>query len=720
VSEYLKSVIPSDLMTDKHDYMTICEVLCYVEDRNTALKYISAGSGVDIRSVGYEEFVKCIRAKYNTNKSDDLEKKYLEMGCYLLITSGCDSSAIDYLSWLISYETSWFNIVQYKRLIADCMQRLSRYKSAKNILIQITSTVEEKLMIDKNKSLTEYILRKVEASSELPEYMLYLFKFTSQLFYSLGVTNNHLSNPAEAKSYLIQSLSIHRTLCEKKFLDCSARESKMTESIILNSLGTMYKGEGAHSTALEYYTKSLEMMKAVYGEHTNHSSIATSYGNIGDVHKQLGNYDTALEYYTKSMEMMKAVYSEHTNHSNIAIGYNNIGDVHKQLGDYDTALEYCTKSMEMMKAVYGEHTNHSSIAASYGNIGDVHTQLGNYDTALEYYTKSMEMDKAVYGEHTNHSSIASSYGNIGDVHRQLGNYDTALEYYTKSMEMMKAVYSEHTNHSDIAISYGNIGDVHKQLGNYDTALEYYTKSMEVNKAVYGEHTSHSSIASSYGNIGDVHRQLGNYDTALEYYTKSMEMMKAIYGEGSAHPNLAAVISPIIDIYLDYKRYEDCLSLCYTPVLSNQCLSKVLNGISADYIRSSNYRRTVQFLQIAISKAADHSIEQASNYHQMGKCYMLMSSYKKSWCWLYSALCLYQSFPKTREVSLSFGEVHLSISHLFLHTGHVTQSLEHCQRSLDKVNNIPDVNTNSTATYLKRDLLQLSDSLHLIKILTNHF
>jgi len=155
-------------------------------------------------------------------------------------------------------------------------------------------------------------------------------------------------------------------------------------------------------------------------------------------------------------------------------------------------------------------------------------------------------------------------------------------------------------------------------------------------------------------------------------------------------------------------------------LRNQCLSKVLNRISTEYIKSLNYRRAAQFLQIAISKAADHSMEQAHNYHQMSKWYMLMSSYKKSWCWLYSALCLYQSFPKTGDVIFSLGEVHLSISYLFLHTGHVTQSLEHCQRSLDNFNNLPDVNANSAIKYLKTHLLKLSDSLHLIKILTNHF
>jgi len=809
VSEYLKSVIPSDLVTDKNDYMTTCEVLCYVEDLNTALKCISAGSGVDIRSVGYEEFVKHIRAKYNTNKSDYLEQKYLKMCCYLLITSDCDDSAIEYLSWLISYEKSCHGVMLYKKLIADCMNRLSRYKSARSILIQIKFALEEELMIkETNKSLTEYILRKVEVSTNLPESVLNLFQFTSDLLHSLGVTNTHLSNLAEAEYYLMQSLTMHRVLCDKMFLH-DASGHKLVESRILNSLGIVHENRSENSTALECFTKSLELIKSVYGEHANHFTIAISYGKIGDVHSELSNYDTALKFYTMSMEMMKAVYGEHTNHSTMAVTYNNIGDVQKYLGNYNRALEYYTKSVEMMKAVYGENANHSSIAVSYGNIGDVHkqlgnydvalefyiksmekkkdlygehtkhpsmaisyskagdvhTKLGNYDAALEHYTKSMEMLKAVHGEHTNHSSIAISYGNIGNVHKQLGNYDTALEYYTKSLAMEKAVYGDHENHSSIAISYNNIGDVHKKLGNYDTALKYYTKSINMKKTVYGQHTNHPSIAICYGNIGNVHEQLGNYDTALEYYTKSLamekavygehtvhpdiatgygrigavhkhlgncdtalehytksiEMLKAAYGESSAHPNLADAISSIIGIYLEFNRYEDCLFLCDTPVVSNQCLSKVFNRISADYIRSSNYRRAAHFLQIAISKAADHSMEQAHNYHQMGRCYMLMSSYKNSWCWLYSALCLYQSFPKTREAILSLGEVHLSISHLLLHIGHVTQSLEHCQRSLENFNNLPDVNTNSSVIkHLKAEPLQLFDSLHLIKVLSNHF
>jgi len=718
VSGYLKLVIPSDLVTDKHDYMTICEVLCYVEDSNTALKYISAGSGVDIRSVGYEEFVKCIRSKYKTNKSDDLEKKYLKMCCYLLMTSANHNSAMEYLGILSIMEESKLHGLHYMKIIADCMNNLSRYQHAENILIQIKSTLEEELMIDKNTSLTEYILRKVEASSELPESLLSLFQLTYHVFHSLGRTYHHLSNLAEAKAYLGRSLIIYRQLSKKKFLG-NTKENKLMESVIMSWLADVYKDESRYSKAWKYYTESLKIQKAVYGEHTNCSDIALSNDNIGNVHIPLGNYDTALDYYTKSIKMFRAVYGEDRNHSHIASSYNNIGTAYEHLGNYDEALKNYNKALKMSEVVYGEHSNHPEIATSHKNLGKVHEHRGDYNGALKNFTESLQMEKAICGEHTNHSDIAISHAHIGDVHKQLGNYDTALEHYTTSLEMMIAVYGEHTNNSNIAISYNNIGIVHRQQGNYGKALEYHNNSLKMTKSIHGEHTNHPDIAISHAYIGDVHKQLGNYDTALEHYTKSMEMMRAVYGEGSAHPNLVTVISSIIDIYSEYKRYEDCLFLCYTPVLNNQCLSKVLNSISADYIRSSNYRIAAQFLQIAISKAVDHSMEQADNYHQMGKLYMLMSSYERSWCWLYSALCLYQSFHNTRDVIISLGEVHLFISYLFLHTGHVTQCFEHCQRSLENFNKLPDVNTNSVIKRKKTELLQLSDSLHLIKVLENH-
>jgi len=146
--------------------------------------------------------------------------------------------------------------------------------------------------------------------------MLYLFQLTSYLFQSLGNANMHLSNLTEAKSYLMQSLSLRRILLEKNTL-YTAIENMIGESMILGNLGNVYMREGQNNTALEYYTKSMEMMKIVYGENVNQCNIAINYDNIGNVHMTLGNYDTALECYTKSLKIKKDVYGEDSAHPDL-------------------------------------------------------------------------------------------------------------------------------------------------------------------------------------------------------------------------------------------------------------------------------------------------------------------------------------------------------------------------------------------------------------------
>jgi len=69
------------------------------------------------------------------------------------------------------------------------MNKLNKHNSAKDFLIQTKSTLEEELMIDKTKSFTECILRKLQVSTELPDSLLNLFQITCHLFHSLELSS---------------------------------------------------------------------------------------------------------------------------------------------------------------------------------------------------------------------------------------------------------------------------------------------------------------------------------------------------------------------------------------------------------------------------------------------------------------------------------------------------------------------------------------------------
>ena len=70
---------------------------------------------------------------------------------------------------------------------------------------------------------------------------------------------------------------------------------------------------------------------------------AYAIAGIGIVHWSLGEYDKALEYYTNSLEIMRAIGYKR----GIADSLNNLGNLHVQRGEYGPALENYQESMEM-------------------------------------------------------------------------------------------------------------------------------------------------------------------------------------------------------------------------------------------------------------------------------------------------------------------------------------------------------------------------------------
>ena len=313
---------------------------------------------------------------------------------------------------------------------------------------------------------------------------------------------------------------------------------------IFHQFGCINKDRGEYSKALEYYEKSLEIMKKTL--RANHPSLATSYNNIGMVYKSMGEYSKTLEYYEKSLKIMKKTLS--ANHPLLAASYYNIGCVYKNMGEYSKALEYHGKDLEIMKKTFPE--NHPSLAISYNNIGCVYKSMGKYSKALESYEKSLELRKNTLPE--NHPDLATSYNNIGMVYNSMGEYSKALEYYEKSLEIEKKTLP--TNHPLLATSYNNIGSVYNSMSEYSKALEYYKKSLEImEKTLRGDHPL---LAASYNNIGNVCNSMGEYLKALEYYEKSLEIRKKTLPTN--HPLLATSYNNIGWVYRNKTDYEKAL------------------------------------------------------------------------------------------------------------------------------------------------------------------
>ena len=94
------------------------------------------------------------------------------------------------------------------------------------------------------------------------------------------------------------------------------------KSEILNCSGIINNLFEKYNLALEKYTESLRIKRAIYGS-DEHSSIATTLGCIGSVYDSQAQYNLALEKYTESLRIYRAIYGS-DEHPDIKIILNNI------------------------------------------------------------------------------------------------------------------------------------------------------------------------------------------------------------------------------------------------------------------------------------------------------------------------------------------------------------------------------------------------------------
>jgi len=447
----------------------------------------------------------------------------------------------------------------------------------------------------------------------------------SYLFHHLGSIKDNQGRYTEALEYYEKSLEILKKTLPAHHPDLATSYS---------NFGLVYNRMGEYSKALEYYEKDLEIKKKALP--ANHPDFASSYNNIGLVYDSMGEYSKALECYEKSLEIYQKTLS--ANHPDLASSYNNIGLVYGSMGEYSKALEYYEKSLEIYQKALP--ANHPLLATSYNNIGWVYSKMGEYSKALEYYEKSFEITKKTLP--ANHPDLASSYNNIGLVYDSMGEYSKALECYEKSLEICQKGLP--ANHPDLASSYNNIGLVYGSMGEYSKALECYEKSLEIYQKTLP--ANHPLLATSYNNIGWVYSKMGEYSKALEYYEKSFEITKKTLPAN--HPDLASSynnIGLVYDSMGEYSKalecYEKSLEICQKGLPANHPdLASSYNNIGLVYDSMGEYSKALECYEKSLeiyqkTLPANHPLLATSYnniglvYGSMGECSKALEYYEKS-------------------------------------------------------------------------------------------
>src|SRR6476661_438893 len=180
----------------------------------------------------------------------------------------------------------------------------------------------------------------------------------------------------------------------------------------------------------------LEEALKLYGETSENEGQAITIENegqaltlllLGKVYDDLGEKQKALEYYSQSLPLQRAVGDRGGEASTL----NNIGLAYSALGETQKALEYYSQSLPLQRAV-GDRRGE---AVTLNNIALVYLQLGEKQKALEYFGQSLPLSRAV-GDRTQE---ALTLNNIAFAKRAQGNLTEALTDIEASLKIIESL-----------------------------------------------------------------------------------------------------------------------------------------------------------------------------------------------------------------------------------------------------------------------------------------
>src|SRR3989339_798202 len=205
---------------------------------------------------------------------------------------------------------------------------------------------------------------------------------------------------------------------------------------------------------------------------------------LGQLYKEMNDNNKALEYLSKSVEIL-----ENLKHiKNLVKSINSIGNIYYNLKLYDKSLSAYFEALS-----YTDSLNDKSLIETiYNNIGLIYSEKGDSKEALKFYFKSLKKSKVIQDT----LSIAVTYLNIGNEYIKTKEKEKAIDFINKSIKILKTIDSP----IDLGAAYLVRGSFFKdinlsELAKYDlsAALAIYKELDLIN----GQRDAYFLLAQTY-------------------------------------------------------------------------------------------------------------------------------------------------------------------------------------------------------------------------------
>lgn len=233
---------------------------------------------------------------------------------------------------------------------------------------------------------------------------------------------------------ICKELEQQSSLQEHEKSSSQVQEKKLTVyDKIYNTAAMIYETKGDPQKALDYYEKTLETRKELYGK--KHFSIAEIYNNIG------------LFYHNQALILREVLDTK--NNSDIDSSLDKIRFLCNKLKTGPNAVDILKRFEEEAKT---ELKNAAQILEKWGgdiygnvqyNLGLIHKSLGEIQEAQQSFEKAVATLRELYPN--GHTSIVKALNSLALIYKQ-DNKEQAFNCYTEALEIAKKIYGDDNNY----------------------------------------------------------------------------------------------------------------------------------------------------------------------------------------------------------------------------------------------------------------------------------
>ena len=264
------------------------------------------------------------------------------------------------------------------------------------------------------------------------------------------------------------------------------------------------------ASALRYYLQAVNKLE----KQNNKKALFQVYTEIGVIYQSGGLHDKAIEYFTKSQEVVDA------NSLSQAVVSMRLGESYLAQKDYPQAIA----AYQNAKQIYQPQQKPYATIQALRQLITAYQANKDYQTALEANQEVLEMDRVIGDS----SAVAATLNNIGYVHKFLGNYTKALTSFEQARKIERKLGLE-----EDPIMLTNIAIVYQNLAQYDNSLRFLKEAIklaETRNQPKELARLYNITAAIYYQLGDFHNAREYNELALEYAQKykQREVVKDIH------------------------------------------------------------------------------------------------------------------------------------------------------------------------------------------------